>query len=326
MIEWYRYCNGEHDCYYGIVSSPAKLELWKMRKYIPESLWRTLQTGDVKIFQELDNGNVNARKYRMFLQDSTALSAMATLLADHVLEANGNTPYAYSSLQPLAFYESDKSNWNADNKFKGYDGRGNIVYDESLPEVVPGGSLRCANSTHKFTLDYKQCDFDDNYRALQEIVDSEMRVNEGLVVPPLSRMAYYTSKDHMLSDGIAAWSRNRREAEDRFVSNLLNASLQCRNANKQESICSVRADGRAVYVLNPWLGGNFNVLEASSDGTDGGCDSNQLDLVDQTFFAQTFSLDSSCSSEKVCTGSNLALWNANIPQVLLSFSFFLDFS
>jgi hypothetical protein len=311
-----KYCEGEHDCYYATVKNALKLARWQERTHIHPNVKRNVEQGDIRIFQGLENANVNSRMFGKFMSDRVALEAMVSLLADFLIEKNGGSAYTYSDPKPLPFYENDRLNWNALKPFETYDARGNQAYDNSLPEVDPGTSLRCVNSTHKFTLDYKQCDFDDNYRTLQTIVQNEMRVKEGLVIPPLSRAAYYVSKKHMLTEGIAAWSLNTRLQEDRFVSNLLNSSVQCRHASRQESICSVRMDGRGVYVLNPWIGGNFNVFESSNDGTTGGCDTNQLDEIDKAFFAQSFSLDSSCSSPSVCSAPETsARWDAGVAQV-----------
>ena len=121
-----------------------------------------------------------------------------------------------------------------------------------------------------------------------------MQINEGLIIPPRTRAAYWTNKQHMLASGIPSWSKASRDATQTFLPTLLNKTAQCKYASKQESICSLMPDRINYHYINPWLGGAFNVLEASDDGQTGGCDTTLLDEQPAGFNVNPVVIDPTC--------------------------------
>ena len=93
-------------------------------------------------------------------------------------------------------------------------------------------------------------------------------------------------------------------------------------------MCSVDSSypgGSTFYVMNPWLGGAFNVYERSDDGSDGGCDTDALrrgngdDDEDDDGSLVLIGLDSgeidpSCSNPAVCDSTkNRRLRDSQAP-------------
>lgn len=173
----------------------------------------------------------------------------------------------------MPLYESDKNLWNT---FERYSAGSNTQYDQNLPITV--GGKKCDGLTDNL-IDYTQtCYFDDNYDAFISSVKNYMTIPEGIIVKPRTRLAYFTNKQHMLSNGIPAWSKSPRPLDQMYVSNLMNKSVQCSYGSKFLSICSTDIiGGNDYWPFIPWLGGAFAVLEKDPQYTGGGCDTTLLD-------------------------------------------------
>ena len=78
------------------------------------------------------------------------------------------------------------------------------------------------------------------------------------------------------------------------------ACVQCTFAGKSKSVCSLHKANDTWYVLNPWLGGSFNVYEKSDDGTEGGCDTTALDASTRGYLAADVTIDPSCTVDPAC--------------------------
>jgi hypothetical protein len=63
----------------------------------------------------------------------------------------------------------------------------------------------------------------------------------------------------------------------------------------QESVCSLDPlDNDRYYYINPWLGGAFNVFEATDDFQEGGCDTTLMDPAYVNGYVNPVVIDSSC--------------------------------
>lgn len=136
----------------------------------------------------------------------------------------------YADVKPMALYTADSERWNPGQKFTAFNGAGNIVHDNGQPVTING--RKCEQASEQ-EAEYNQCNFDTNYDALIRSVQSTMQVSEGLIIPPGFRAAYWTDKQHMLSNGIPSWSKVNRDARQTFLPTLLNKTAQCRYASRE---------------------------------------------------------------------------------------------
>lgn len=131
----------------------------------------------------------------------------------------------------------------------------------------------------------------------------------------------------MLSEGIPAWSKRHREQRDTFLHSIIDSEEQCRHASYQESVCSVDTSAESFYVMNPWLGGAFNVFE-TADNQDGGCDTDILRRgragggadgeLTAAFDVDSGSIDPSCDNEALCKDTRNTLMGLSQAPVCIS--------
>lgn len=91
--------------------------------------------------------------------------------------------------------------------------------------------------------------------------------------------------------------------------------MQCKFADKSISVCSMHKANDTWYVLNPWLGGAFNVYERSADGTEGGCDTTALDYSTRNWQAAGITIDATCPVDPVCEDDPLLPTTATVCQL-----------
>lgn len=301
-----RYCNGVHNCMHQM--DPSKQARWDQATYIPQSIKNIVRNGDKSYFDRWDS-LLRINVMRTGLQDITSLKVSTYALANTLMESStfqGSDLY-YETVSEMGLYTHEKEKWNSDNPFTDYNAAKNIQYEEDLPKLKQSGT-RCSTVTPN-SVDYKKCDFDDNYRTVISSVESLMTKQEGLVLKPKIRAAYFTNKNHMVADGIPSWSMNKRDPTQTFVQTLLNSTEQCFYGSRQESVCSVNPNapgGGQFYVMNPWTGGAFNVFVSSdtSNGV-GGCDTDLLDersLGDYSVKGQF--IDTACTVFPLCNPPN----------------------
>ena len=274
------YCRGLHDCMFTITGN-LKRTTWTDATYINPFDIETIVNGDKSVFHTTESsttGQVN----RMRKGLSNALTERAIFLAlyNEVIKHNKGTNMVHKELHPIPAYETDKALWNV---FPRYNAGINRQFEDTLPPLVSGS--RCQSATNSSFVRYDECNFDDNYDAFIQSVNTNMKIPEGLVVPPGVRAAYFTDKQHMMSVGIPS----------------------CRYASRQESICSVDIANSTYHVMNPWLGGGFNVFVKNQDGTVGGCDT---DLLSKANTRQ----ESSIVIDTLCTSSTSACSEENLPR------------
>lgn len=268
-----RYCSGQHECRFPIVSNGRIDSAWRPLTYVPQYVKDKMASGDKDASVSDLNGAENSKTAipqwnEKYLNDVSALRGLVALTGHFLLEKNGGTNKKFMNVQPLPIYTEEKENWNATNPFESYNPSSMIAYEDSLPmqasENDPNGK-RCSG-TRKidgkdetvFQVNYRACNFSSNYQRLIDVVGSQsnppsssvLREKEGIILPAYSRLAYFTSKPLMIANGIPAWSRSSRTSNEIFVQNLLNSSAQCSYGNKQESICSL--NNNQLYIMNPW--------------------------------------------------------------------------
>lgn len=297
------YCQGLHECMYK--TNPFG---WAEARFIPDALVNLVKnTGDRSFFDKwvLLQSGAGVNTYRRGLSDELAIEAAIYALTNEAMEANGGTNLVYTSVPSMPMYDRERAVWNPQNPFENFNPGGNLVYESNLPPKVDGS--RCSSVTEE-RVGYDQCGFDDNYDALIDSVNTNMRVPEGLIIPPRTRAAYWTDKAHMLADGIPSWSKSKRDPRETFVQTITNKTLQCTYASVRESICSVSPSGDSFEIFNPWLGGAFNVFERSDDGSTGGCDTTLLDDDTWELFGPSVSIDVQCTvyNPPVCVGERLS--------------------
>lgn len=221
------------------------------------------------------------------------------------MDANEGTNLVYTSVPSMPMYDRERAVWNPATPFKDFNPSTNDQYEASLPPKVDGS--KCSSVTEA-KVGYNECGFEDNYDALIDSVNTNMKVPEGIIVPPRSRAAYWTDKAHMLADGIPSWSRPNRDQSETFVQTITNKTLQCTYASVRESVCSVSPAGDSFEIFNPWLGGAFNVFEKSDDGFQGGCDTTLLDESTRQLLGPSVSIDVDCTvyNPPVCEGDRLS--------------------
>lgn len=262
------YCVGKHECLYYI--SEGKVSAWDNVQHIAVDDVRSIKAGDTSFFSNFDQ---TGKIMRQAMGDKQAIFAALLAWSEEILKrmpVPGDTRI-HADVKPMALYTADSERWNPDQKFTGFNGAGNIVHDSGLPATING--KKCETAT-ELEAEYNQCNFDTNYDALIRSVQSTMQVSEGLIIPPGFRAAYWTDKQHMLSNGIPSWSKVNRDARQTFLPTLLNKTAQCRYASREESVCSLESgNSNRYYYINPWLGGAFNVFEASDDFQEGGSNS-----------------------------------------------------
>ena len=270
-----QYCSGMHECRFHVVSSQGRISNWRSLRFVPAAIIEAIQAGDglASVLEAPPQGNVNTTapiwpSKRM--SEATAIKSLVALVGNFLLEEykEVNKKYIPMPVAGMPLYNADKDNWNKAKKFEEYNPSAMVTYENQLPPLAnpstdPSNS-RCSgkkvikgkNET-VFKIDYKACNFSSQYEQLARTVgnqsttsDSPFRVKEGIIIPPLTRIAYLTSKSMMISHGLPSWSLNTRAAGDIFVQNLLNASAQCSHANVRDAICSFNND--QLYLMNPW--------------------------------------------------------------------------
>lgn len=262
---WFQpvYCQGVHDCKVFLAPEAIEAGLWM---YVSD-----------KIVAEYTQRRGEGMAY------TEAVDLGVYLLANEMLANNGGKPYLSMPVQSLPLFDHEAAAWNKLNPFAQYDAGVNLQYDDILPPLMGGTGMRCTG-TYSNVLDYSQCDFDDNYQKFVQSVYNNLLENENLVLPAQQRVLSLATKRLLMSPGIPAWSQHHRDPRQTFLQSLTNATYQCSKAARSVSICSEHTDAlsgnRSLYVLNPWLGGAFNVLERDGVDPGGGCDTNLLDILD----------------------------------------------
>jgi hypothetical protein len=305
------YCRGKHECLFPVTLTANQEREWAINaRFIPDSVRNTAREGDVRIFQSWDP-NAGRNLFRSGMSDQAAVEAALHVLGNALLEHNGGSNLLYAPVPSMPLYDYEDARWNPSNVFEGYAAGVNAKYEnEELPPLPSGSGSRCAGVT-ELALNYDGCDFSDNYQAAIDSFEHNMRFTEGIVVRAGIRAAYFTDKEHMMADGIPSWSRADRNPEQTFARTILNSTLQCTYASKAESVCSVNPNSGTpeFYVMNPWLGGAFNVFERSADGTEGGCDTNLLETLRASGIDAGYSVtepivvDPTCSYVPVCSAA-----------------------
>jgi hypothetical protein len=331
-----RYCTGRHECRFPAVRT--KIAAWATLNFVPEDVKAKIAMGDsdatvLEVNQTNTAENTPIFDTRAYMNDRSAIRSLVSLLGNFLLEANNRHNKYYTSVSELPIYTREKESWNTSNLFHAYRPDEVVQYEISLPDVVDksdSASSRCSITTKQgqptsvFKLNYSACNFSSQFEHLSALVGthkssgSPFRIPEGIVIPPSTRIAYLTSKKMMITDGIPSWSKASRQQSDVFVQDLLDQNTQCKHASMKESICSLHQN--QLYVMNPWMGGAFNVFESDEGMQDGGCDTTFLDKYLKSDIASDSSiqLDSLCSVPSTCGGAGSEEernWYRNIPQV-----------
>lgn len=274
------YCVGLHDCLYMV--SGSRKDKWSSFRSSGRISTMDIDTavyGDVSLFYTLNQGfNVQDEQvFRSGLSVQAAIRSVIIAVINEILMKDEQSEgKLYAGVPSMPLHDTEKLLWNENNMFPGFNTGGSSQYEDTLP-VLDEQGVRCSDVAVS-TPGWDTCTFDDNYDAFINSVKYNMQIPEGLIIKNQTRAAYFTNKAHMLAFGIPAWSKKKRDPRETFVQALLNKTDQCTYATKRDSVCSVKATG-GYYVLNPWLGGAFNVYEKSTtiNGIDGGCDTTLLD-------------------------------------------------
>lgn len=290
------YCQGMHECLYYVhptdgfngrfINPTFKARIEKGDKsyrkqftwYGPNSVRNTFRAGEflstfiwfypllfgfVLFFIQLFVPHVIPRLHAG-MSSEMAIDAAITALSNEINEHLSGDPYIYESVPTMPLYQADKALWK-NGAFTTYNAGVNSAYEADQPATI--NNQKCEGLTEA-NIESKNCEFADNYYSYISSVKNNMMIQEGLVVKPRTRMAYWTNKQHMLSHGIPSWSSAGRPADQVFLGSLLDNTTQCSYASKWISVCSTDTQGTDDYwYLNPWLGGAFNVLERNPTGT-----------------------------------------------------------
>jgi hypothetical protein len=335
-----KYCSGLNECRFPVVKDAGRIQRWRELKYVPSTVIDKVLSGDAEamVLQLLNDAN-NARNVAplydamAFMNEQSAMQSLVALVGNSLLTMTGGSSKMHLPISTMPIYEEEKTGWSVANAFVEYNPQQLVQYEDTLPDVPSSSSSassRCipvtnGQQTDIYKPNYKACNFSSQYEHLANTIgkqsssyESPFRVKEGIIVPPSTRLAYFTSKQVMMTDGIPSWSRRERAPEDVFVQNLLDNNTQCLHGNRRESICSLHQNN--LYVMNPWMGGAFNVFEADEGMQDGGCDTTFLDKYVKNDIASDspVQLDSSCEVASTCGSSNSdqqTQWFSNIPDV-----------
>jgi hypothetical protein len=238
------------------------------------------------------------RTYRTGLDSGWTIDAAISILANAINQRLKGDPYIYESVPSMPLYEMDKSLWK-NGSFDTYDATVNRNYEAAQNPTI--NDKKCDGLTDA-NIDPKECNFDDNYDAYIASVNTNMRVQEGIVVKPRTRLAYWTNKQHMISDGIPSWSRRNRDPDQVFLGSITDKPTQCKYGARFSSVCSTDPGGsNDFWYFNPWLGGAFNVLERNLQGPGGGCDTTLLD--DDMTATSPVVIDITCQTDACKDGS-----------------------
>lgn len=295
------YCEGLHECMYYLNTgiNSAWPSYTPGIKYINPSYIAQWMKGDLSYLLKHNVGYAGTyRTYRTGLDSDSAIDVAITVLANAINERLKGDPYIYESIPSMPLYEMDKSLWK-NGSFEKYDATVNRNHEDGLPFTI--NDKKCEGLTDA-QIDPKDCNFDDNYDAYIASINQNMRIQEGIVVKPRTRLAYWTNKQHMISHGIPSWSRRKRDQEQVFLGSITDKVTQCKYGSKHTSVCSTDPEGSNNYwYFNPWLGGAFNVLERNPQGPGGGCDTTLLD--DDTTTTAPIVIDITCQTDACKDGT-----------------------
>ena len=288
------YCRGSHECMYrsniGINSNTK----WQDSRFIRNTYMTTIN--DLSYMDVSGAGD----GLRQGMSSAKAVEAAIVALSNEILEELGGDPLIYESVQPMRLHDAEKLLWNG--RFERYAAGQNAIYETTLPVLV--GTRRCDTIGTSAPQGYEACSFADNYDAFIKSVNTNMVVQEGLVVRPLTRMAYWTNKKHMMSHGIPSWSKHQRDPRQVFAGTLMDKNVQCKTGSKWVSVCSTSTDllDSKHWPFIPWLGGAFNVFEQQdgltdrNNNPDGGCDTTMLDTENPSISTEIITIDPSCQT------------------------------
>ncbi len=275
-----KYCTGNrgHECRFHIVSDAGRIRKWTSLPYVSPAIKLMVQQGDASatVLDFVNAADANPKLTppiwrRSRMTDASAIKSLVALLGNFLLSNydGNNKKYASVNSNSMPIYAKDKANWKdgAAKSFPEYNPNALVTYEASLPPLANPASdasiARCTGTrfvkdktVNVYTVNYKACNFSSQYEHLRRIIgnqtstDSLFRVKEGIIIPSMTRIAYWASKSMMVSNGLPSWALHTRAAGDIFVQNLLNATVQCSHGDVRTSICSF--SDNQLYVMNPW--------------------------------------------------------------------------
>jgi hypothetical protein len=169
------YCEGLHECLYSI---PQKN--WDATTAFINNQDKDLfKNGDKEFFYRRATSYNEMRKG---YSNSLAVKAALYALSDSILQQNGGDPLVYGEVPSMPLYDQENSLWDKEHLSSfTFNAAQNLQYESNLPPLVLG--TRCSQTTNR-TIDYRQCDFDDNYDAFIQSVNTNMKIDEGLIIRP----------------------------------------------------------------------------------------------------------------------------------------------
>jgi hypothetical protein len=164
-----------HECFY-----PIPQKNWDTTTAFINDQDKTLfKNGDKEFFYRRGTSYNEMRKgYSNVLAIKAALYAFS----DNILLQNGGDPLVYGEVPSMPLYDQENSLWDKEHLSSfTFNAAQNLQYESNLPPLVLG--TRCSQTTNR-TIDYRQCDFDDNYDAFIQSVNTNMKIDEGLIIRP----------------------------------------------------------------------------------------------------------------------------------------------